>query len=70
VCALEHPPSFQDLEVAPDRHFGDTEALGQCRDANDPLLPQELVDAAVPFRGKRLLHTPSESFEVGGSDDH
>jgi len=28
------------------------------------------VDAAVPFRGKRLLHTFSESFEAGGSDDH
>jgi hypothetical protein len=28
------------------------------------------VDAAVPFRRKRLLHTSSESFEADGSDDH
>jgi hypothetical protein len=56
VRALEHPPSFQHLEVAPDRHLGDAELLGQYRDAHHPLLTQQLVDLAVPFRRQRLLH--------------
>jgi hypothetical protein len=36
--------------------LGDAQLLGQDRDADHPLFAQELLDATVPFRLKRLRH--------------
>jgi hypothetical protein len=56
VGPLEQTASLERLEVPANGHLGNTEELGERRDADHLALPQELPDPPVPFSRKRLFH--------------